>query len=869
MSSQELYNTTLTSLNNRNPKMAAYFQNIIQLFSQHIKIDETAVRCAEKLAYASRYVFINQHIIVYAIRRNEIQLFSEVLSHLTVADYWHGEAFLSSYPKLTCPLSFVSDSLVRLSGKSLSNIRNSGRVISYCLCAESSEHILFLINVFNTVAHFAPGFVVDFYDVVKEKLAKYPWDTIQKWMIRGIDLFTSNRKEEAVDFLKLQSKESRRFLNIFHTTLSDMKNILNIYCSSLAGRAMNILSSELSGFAIKATYTDGKSIFLPPVINFFNKTELNENVYTALAAHQAATIKLNTYGFDFTAIGFMTELRRRYGTLLPNIMANVKRQYGAKATSIKEMASGEIAVTFPSKRRLLILETDHEKFFYSFPAPDFARDLFNIIENARIEHHLSQLYNGLKNDFEVLNSYLFKTRPEVRSVKGDREEEFFIILECFIQYSLVKKWKYKNEDMRTQELLHDIISEFNTIFDVNNTVEDSAEICFNIFNLFFENFQIVSICSKNDVHGSFSELNKPEINPEVILESSPELLRTGSGPANYDPVGDTKDQAIDLTSATSRDKRADDIRKALVSGSARIFQYPEFDFAMSSYLPKHCTLFETKLKSQTGDFYELILKKRQRLHKRIKKKFLYLQPEEIEMSRHWFDGDEIHLGDAVDFTIDVLRGAEADEKIYYQKVRNVRDIAVAILLDASSSTDEVVNQQKIIHTEKEALSLLASVLSSIGDTFGIFTFFSTGRQKVLFNILKDFDEPWNSTSQGRISSVKAYAGNRDGCAIRHTLTRIDELPNKTKLIIMLSDGIPADVGYGSESSADTNQYAIEDTQHAVAECRFRGVVPYCITIDKKARSYIPHLYGTYNYTIIDDVALLPERLSKLYLRLTR
>jgi nitric oxide reductase NorD protein len=46
-------------------------------------------------------------------------------------------------------------------------------------------------------------------------------------------------------------------------------------------------------------------------------------------------------------------------------------------------------------------------------------------------------------------------------------------------------------------------------------------------------------------------------------------------------------------------------------------------------------------------------------------------------------------------------------------------------------------------------------------------------------------------------------------------------------------------------------------------------VPYCITIDKKAKAYIPHLYGAYNYTIIDDVSLLPERLSKLYLRLTK
>ena len=215
-----------------------------------------------------------------------------------------------------------------------------------------------------------------------------------------------------------------------------------------------------------------------------------------------------------------------------------------------------------------------------------------------------------------------------------------------------------------------------------------------------------------------------------------------------------------------------------------------------------------------------------------------------------------------------------------QKIRNVRDIAATILVDSSSSTEatlfdtgsatnDITNSQSIMDIELEALSLLASVLSVIGDTFGIFSFNSMGRHMVLYNIIKDYYEPWNDATQGRITSMNANASNRDGCAIRHTLSRINELPNKTKLMILLSDGIPADIKYGSESSADTSDYAIEDTRRAIMECRMHGVVPYCITIDKNAKDYIPHLYGNYSYTIIDDVSLLPERLSKLYLRLTK
>ena len=40
-------------------------------------------------------------------------------------------------------------------------------------------------------------------------------------------------------------------------------------------------------------------------------------------------------------------------------------------------------------------------------------------------------------------------------------------------------------------------------------------------------------------------------------------------------------------------------------------------------------------------------------------------------------------------------------------------------------------------------------------------------------------------------------------------------------------------------------------------------------LDREAKKYIPFLYGDYNYTIINDVSKLPEKLPRLYLRLTR
>jgi len=61
--------------------------------------------------------------------------------------------------------------------------------------------------------------------------------------------------------------------------------------------------------------------------------------------------------------------------------------------------------------------------------------------------------------------------------------------------------------------------------------------------------------------------------------------------------------------------------------------------------------------------------------------------------------------------------------------------------------------------------------------------------------------------------------------LTHLLT---EAEARTKLLFTLSDGRPDDEdGY-------RGSYGIEDTRRALMEARYRGVHPYCITIDDDA-----------------------------------
>jgi nitric oxide reductase NorD protein len=65
------------------------------------------------------------------------------------------------------------------------------------------------------------------------------------------------------------------------------------------------------------------------------------------------------------------------------------------------------------------------------------------------------------------------------------------------------------------------------------------------------------------------------------------------------------------------------------------------------------------------------------------------------------------------------------------------------------------------------------------------------------------------------------------------------------------------------------RYGIEDTRMALVEARRAGVHPFCITIDKEAGDYLPHLYGGTRYIILSDVRELPMKVSAIYRRITR
>jgi nitric oxide reductase NorD protein len=129
--------------------------------------------------------------------------------------------------------------------------------------------------------------------------------------------------------------------------------------------------------------------------------------------------------------------------------------------------------------------------------------------------------------------------------------------------------------------------------------------------------------------------------------------------------------------------------------------------------------------------------------------------------------------------------------------------------------------------------------------------------------VKRFDEPYGAPVRARIAGIEPHDYTRMGAAIRHLSMLLNAVDARTRLLVTLSDGKPDD--YSDEYRGE---YGIEDTRQALFEAHRSGIRPFCITIDREARDYLPHMYGAVNWTLVDDVALLPARVASIYRRLT-
>jgi nitric oxide reductase activation protein len=295
--------------------------------------------------------------------------------------------------------------------------------------------------------------------------------------------------------------------------------------------------------------------------------------------------------------------------------------------------------------------------------------------------------------------------------------------------------------------------------------------------------------------------------------------------------------------------------------------YPEWDYQTQLERPNWVTVLEKRPKRGDHTVLEAAIEKHKPLVRRIKNLIESIQPQGLIRQRNQEDGDTLDLNAAIHAMVDIRRGIQPSPRINIRTHLQIRDLSVLLLVDLSESTNDQVRGAEdgvtVLDMAREATALLAEALVKIGDPFAIHGFDSNGRHDVEYYRFKDFDAPYNETVKGRLEAMKGKLSTRMGAALRHAGSLLSRRASQKKLILLLTDGEPAD------NDVRDPQYLRQDTKKAVEELARQGIQTFCLTLDPYADEYVSRIFGHKYYLILDQVSRLPEKLATLYIGMTK
>ncbi len=327
-------------------------------------------------------------------------------------------------------------------------------------------------------------------------------------------------------------------------------------------------------------------------------------------------------------------------------------------------------------------------------------------------------------------------------------------------------------------------------------------------------------------------------------EIPPELL-TAAGDGEYDPA-----------LYEQKEKNPDEVWQGTYHEEGAHL-YPEWDFARQHYRKNWCVLREIDIKPGDPGYVDDVIDKHQGLVKHLRRTFEAMRDESRLLKRQ-VQGDDVDIDALVEALADSRDGSEMSDQLFMHMHRADRSMAVMFMVDMSGSTRGWIND-----AEREALIMLCESLETLGDRYAIYGFSGNTRKRCEIYRIKTFDQPYNDETRARIAGIAPQDYTRMGVAIRHLSKLLNEVEAKTKLLITLSDGKPDDY-----FDIYRGQYGIEDTRQALFEARRSGIHPFCITIDREGKDYLPRMYGHANWVEIDEVRKLPLKVADIYRRLT-
>lgn len=194
-----------------------------------------------------------------------------------------------------------------------------------------------------------------------------------------------------------------------------------------------------------------------------------------------------------------------------------------------------------------------------------------------------------------------------------------------------------------------------------------------------------------------------------------------------------------------------------------------------------------------------------------------------------------------------------DGKVFYKNSlpNEIPELAVGLLLDESGS---MCSCDRCTYARASAI-ILYDFCQSLDIPVMVYGH-STGYDTVELYSYAEF-EGFDHDDKYRMMDISARGSNRDGAALRFMAEQLSKRPEAVKILILVSDGQPADAGY-SGSAAE------EDLRGIKQEYQRKGILFVAAAIGSDKEN-IERIYGD-SFLDITDLNQLPTKLTNVVKR---
>jgi nitric oxide reductase NorD protein len=697
---------------------------------------------------------------------------------------------------------------------------------------------------------------------------------LDQWVLSLLDIYDAGGLNPALQYIEgLKDNPEFRLVVRNATTFEEVAGILQHYLHGLGKRGLRLEKGE-------TVHTDTEVLYVPARIDAFQDRDRHFLLYKIMITYLFYQVHLRSYRLPWSSItSLVRTLRNRYGL-----------------------------------REEETYLSDLSRFFSLFPDPVLARDIYMLVDTARIESRVRRDLPGLYRKMRDIKKALLARRPPPpgEGLKSGAVEE---TVRWWLDFSPGRGARTAKSP-GTETLPGLFQGVLSRVFADDSDLESPAAATAEIYRAFGklpgpyagmvpvfyagelrpEEAEKTRRRRRESVRAEFrEELSKlvaelPECETVKIEVAEKEAACAGEQPSLprelpdhllidgravpvpeamkklieeiYEDLGTFPNAYLAVANEMSGHHFRPLCRMPAGTGyflspdAEDVHVLDEWDFRRKGFRRNWVLMREMEIEEEDAVFLEETLARYSGMIRRIRQQFERIRLEQKILKRQK-EGDGIDLDAVVEAFADLHAGHQPSERVFTRLRRDTRNVASVFLLDLSGSTTGWINEM-----ERATLLILSEALRVLGDKSAIYGFSGQTRKRCELYRIKEFTEQYNTAIQRRIGGLQAREWTRMGPPIRHVSRLLQDEEARTKLLITLSDGKPDDY------DAYKGEYAVEDTRHALIEARNRGIHSFCITIDKAEHSYLQHMYGRGNYIFINDLSLLPVKVPEIYRKLT-